>query len=303
MSGSWDIARVQRVYPDHAGLLAVERRSKIWTRVSEYVDHFVRLPDHDVIRRDHVLAVALNESDLKRWSLADTPREYSCGMMQINLRTGPIAFDPFDPAEAVPWAQRALIRWAHTHGGLDNALVRYSGGWAAYPTRVRSKITLANSFLARSRDLMWTKGLGFAPSRHSYIRSSGPMRQMPVRQHVRAVFDHLRSHGWDVGAVRPASRPPGPRGGDLHHDGRAIDVMIPRDQRDSLSVDHLAHRFIKHADVLGVQGVIWRGFMALTRRDIGVTVEINGGHYDHIHVEFVPEFGSPELRVLRANER
>lgn len=88
---------------------------------------------------------------------------------------------------------------------------------------------------------------------------------------------------------------------DVHEDGRALDLGVPRAVRDTTQGDDVADWIVTHADLLGVQGVVWRGtdwFPDRAMRWRQRSTETD--HDDHLHVEVSAEAARwPEEEAAR----
>ena len=88
---------------------------------------------------------------------------------------------------------------------------------------------------------------------------------------------------------------------DVHEEGRALDLGVPRAVRGTTQGDDVADWIVTHADLLGVQGVVWRGtdwFPERSMRWRARSTETD--HDDHLHVEVSAEAGRwPESEAER----
>lgn len=100
----------------------------------------------------------------------------------------------------------------------------------------------------------------------------------------------VRSAGMRRSPAKPAT--PGRRR-DLHEEGRAVDAMII-DYGSPLANqqgDALAAFLVRHADLLRVQGVVWRRLEWYASTSGAAWEPYSGpsAHVDHVHIELSPE--------------
>lgn len=114
---------------------------------------------------------------------------------------------------------------------------------------------------------------------------------------------------------RPAQRPDGTyRKRDVHEEGRAGDVMIGRGMATGAAV---ANFLVTHANVLGVQYIIWdsyewsasnygdafESYSTSVDRDAWGRDRRRSPHTDHVHFEVSPEWARDAARVRAALQR
>lgn len=77
---------------------------------------------------------------------------------------------------------------------------------------------------------------------------------------------------------------------DVHEEGRALDLGVPRAIRATPQGDEVADWIVMHADLLGVQGVVWRGTDWFPERAMRWRQRTTASdHDDHLHVEISAE--------------
>lgn len=97
------------------------------------------------------------------------------------------------------------------------------------------------------------------------------------------LFD--RFGGWDLGCFNPRSMAGG--GPSLHAEGRAQDFAFNANDPDEMAAgDALFEWAVAHADEIGLQEILWRGFIwYYPRRDEGVRFPVQqADHMSHVHL-------------------
>lgn len=91
--------------------------------------------------------------------------------------------------------------------------------------------------------------------------------------------------GWDLGCYNPRSMAGG--GPSLHAEGRAQDFAFNANDPDEMAAgDALFHWAIEHADEIGLQEILWRGFIwYYPRRAEGIRFPVQqADHMSHVHL-------------------
>lgn len=268
-----------------------------------------------------VLALIKQESDVKRWSGA--LNEGCChGVAQINLSTGPVDLNPFNPSEAIPWAYRKINRLFT--GDLRRAISQYNTGPNtatmndAYVDAVLSKLDWARRVLQQGGPVVapqplvppsvagtFMDGLVWAPDPATIEAGISAARGLPRASHPFAVIrvgeqtqlapcaavtelmrEVARRFGLRNAGTRrspPKVKAPGATR-DPHEEGIACDVWA-RGTAGAVAANFLVH----HAVELDLQLVLfsnklWAANAARPWQAQGGKTA-TGRHEDHLHLE------------------